>query len=153
MLYYFDTSVVVKRYVKETGTTWVKQLFDPSLNNKIYFSQVTNIEVVAGLSKKVRTKELSRKYYQLALQLFLNDLDSGDYNIVPVNDDIVKLAINLTKEHPLRAYYALHLATAISLNSALALAKLPLLAFICADKTLLVATKNKGLIVDNPNLH
>ncbi len=153
MLYYFDSSVVVKRYAKETGSTWVKQLFGPSLSNKICFSQVTNIEVAAGLSKKVRTGELSQKHYQLALQLFLDDLDNGDYNIIPVNDDVVKLAIDLTRQHPLRAYDALHLATAISLNRALGLAKLPLLAFICADKSLLVAARDEGLIVDNPNLH
>lgn len=153
MLYYLDSSVVVKRYAKETGTIWVKSLFVPSSNNKFFFSQVTNIEVAAGLSKKVRTRELSEKHYQLALQLFLDDLDNADYNIISVTDDIVKLAIDLTRRHSLRAYDALHLATAINLHHALLLAKLSSLTFISSDKTLLVAATDEGLIVDDPNLY
>lgn len=153
MLYYFDSCIVVKRYAQEIGSAWVRQLFSPSLNNQFYFSQITNIEVAAGLSKKVRTKELSQKHYEFALQLLLDDLDKGDYNIVSVNDDMVKLAIELTRRHPLRAYDALHLATAISLNNALIFVRLPPLTFVSSDKLLLMAAENEDLAVDNPNLY
>lgn len=153
MLYYLDSSALIKRYAPEAGTAWVKQLFDPVLNHQAYFSQVTGVEVAAGLSRKVRTKELSSKYYQLVLQLFLNDLDQGDYNIVPLNDTMVELAIDLTKRHPLRAYDALHLATAKTVNTALASAQLSQLTFVSADTSLLAAAQGEGLAVDNPNLY
>jgi predicted nucleic acid-binding protein len=153
MLYYFDSSALVKRYAPETGSVWIKQLFNPPLTNQIYCAQVTGIEVAAGLSRKVRTKQISPKYYQLVLQLFTEDLDKGDYNLVPLSDDIVKRAIDLTQHYPLRAYDALHLATAASLSAALVGAKLPPITFVCADTTLLAAAQDEGLAIDNPNLH
>jgi hypothetical protein len=153
MLYYLDSSALIKRYAPEAGTAWVKQLFDPALSHQAYFSQVTGIEVAAGLSRKVRTKELSSKYYQLVLQLFLDDLDRGDYHIVPLNDAMVQLAIDLTKRHPLRAYDALHLATAKTVNTALVSAQLSVLTFVTADTALLTAAEGEGLPTANPNLH
>lgn len=153
MLYYLDSSALIKRYAPETGTAWVKRLFDPALSHQAYFSQVTGVEVAAGLSRKVRTKELSSKYYQLVLQLFLDDLDRGDYHIVPLNDTMVQMAIELTKRHSLRAYDALHLATAKTVNTALASVQLPFLTFVSADAALLTAAQGEGLSVDNPSLY
>jgi uncharacterized protein len=153
MLYYLDSSALIKRYAPEAGTAWIKQLFDPALANQAYFSQVTGIEVAAGLSRKVRTKEVSSKYYELVLQLFLDDLDRGNYNAVPLNDEMVKLAIDLTKRHPLRAYDALHLATAKTLNSALMSAKLSPITFVAADASLLTAAQSEELSVEDPSLH
>jgi len=87
------------------------------------------------------------------LQLFLDDLDRGDYHIVPLNDAMVQLAIDLTKRHPLRAYDALHLATAKTVNTALVSAQLSVLTFVTADTALLTAAEGEGLPTANPNLH
>jgi predicted nucleic acid-binding protein len=153
MLYYFDSSVVVKRYAKEMGTAWVKQFFTATVVSKIYIAQITSLEVAAGLSRKVRTKELSQKNCLLALNLFLADLEQDDHSIILVSDEIIKLAIDLTRQYPLRAYDALHLATTKTLNDALEKAKLPTVIFVSADTLLLTAAESEGLVVDNPNLH
>jgi len=151
MPYYFDSSALIKRYAPEAGTAWVKQLFNSSSVSQVYFVQITSIEIAAGLSRKVRMKEISLKHYHLVLQLFSNDLDKGDYNVVPVSDEIVNLAIALTKRHPLRAYDALHLATASHLNTTLVSANLSPITFISADLELVTAAQGEGLPVDNPN--
>jgi predicted nucleic acid-binding protein len=34
--YVLDTSAVVKRYIMETGTAWVRSIADPAASNLIY---------------------------------------------------------------------------------------------------------------------
>jgi len=61
MLYYFDTNAVVKRYAPERGSEWVKSIIESNENNKVYIGQVGVVEIASALSKKVRTKELSKQ--------------------------------------------------------------------------------------------
>ena len=47
----------------------------------------------------------------------------------------------------------MHLATAITLNTALIEAELPSLTFVSADEVLCEAARGEGLPADNPNEH
>lgn len=44
--YFFDSSALVKRYVRETGTTWVIGILR-SPANSIYVAQIAEVEVAA----------------------------------------------------------------------------------------------------------
>ena len=35
-IYFIDSSALVKRYISETGSTWVLGLFDPALSNEVF---------------------------------------------------------------------------------------------------------------------
>ena len=50
-IYFFDSSAAVKRYVAETGTAWVINLFKPSAKNIIYVAQITGVETVLAISR------------------------------------------------------------------------------------------------------
>ena len=39
--YYFDTSALVKAYVPEVGTAWVRNLLDPDAGNDLFVVQLT----------------------------------------------------------------------------------------------------------------
>lgn len=52
--YYFDTSAIVKRYLPEVGTNWVRSLVDPASGNIIMISEVTIVEVAAALAARHR---------------------------------------------------------------------------------------------------
>lgn len=153
MLYYFDSSAAVKRYAPEKGSKWVKSLAEPTAGNTVYLAQVGAVEIAAALSKKVRTKELTQADYEAALWLFLTDVRNEEYIIAPLSDQVVELAVNLTRRHPLRAYDAVHLATAIILNTALLKAELSPLIFVSADGVLCEAARGEGLSADNPDEH
>ncbi len=43
--YFFDSSAIVKRYIKETGTVWTINIFRPRSHNQIFVSEVTLVEV------------------------------------------------------------------------------------------------------------
>jgi len=59
----------------------------------------------------------------------------------------------LLEHHPLRAYDAVQLASALQANDALQAANLPALTFLAADVQLLTAAQAEGLTTDNPNDH
>jgi hypothetical protein len=58
-----------------------------------------------------------------------------------------------TVEHPLRAYDATHLATALTAQRFLTSQSSPSLVFLSADDRLSRAASAEGLAADNPNLH
>lgn len=153
MLYYLDSSAAVKRYAPEKGSEWVKLLVEPVKGNTVYLGQVGVVEIAAALSRKMRTKELTQKDYEAALWLFLRDVRNEEYIIAPLSDQVVDLAVDLTRRHPLRGYDAVHLATAIILNTVLIEAGLPPLTFVSADEVLCEAARGEGLLADNPNEH
>lgn len=55
--------------------------------------------------------------------------------------------------HPLRAYDAVQLASALRASRALQAARLPPLLFLSADDRLTAAATHEGLATDNPNAH
>jgi uncharacterized protein len=39
--YFFDSSALVKRYVVESGTQWVRNLCDPTVSHSLYIVRIT----------------------------------------------------------------------------------------------------------------
>jgi|GEM_PF-1352005 len=66
---------------------------------------------------------------------------------------VVALAGQLLDRHPLRAYDAVQLASALIVNQTLTEVDLPVPAFLSADDRLLNTARAEGLPTDNPNLH
>ena len=60
-------------------------------------------------------------------------------------------AKGVIQRHPLRAYDAVQLASALILNSALIADKLSPLTFVSADNVLCEAAQAEGLPTENPN--
>jgi len=152
MRYFLDTSAVVKRYAPERGSRWIKGLIE-NPENSVTIVQICIVEVAAALARKVRTGEISRDSCQKALTRFLADVDTGDYEIAKLDDEVVSFAVGLTQRHPLRGYDAVHLAAALVLNRALVEVGLSPLTFVAAYDVLCEAAREEKLTVENPNLH
>ena len=152
MRYFLDTSAVVKRYAPERGSRWIKGLIE-NPENSVTIVQICIVEVAAALARKVRTGEISRDSCQKALTRFLADMDTGDYEIAKLDDEVVSFAVGLTQRHPLRGYDAVHLAAAFVLNRALVEVGLSPLIFVAADDVLCKAAEKEKLTVENPNQH
>ncbi len=153
MFYYFDSSAAVKRYAPEKGSDWVKTVIARSAGNTVYLGQIGVVEIAAALSKKVRSKELANEEYEASFGLFLADVENYEYFTAPLHDEVIWRAVDLTKRHPLRGYDAVHLATAITLNTLQLEANLPSLTFVSGDKLLCDAAQKEGFTVYNPNEH
>ncbi|MBM3891158.1 MAG: type II toxin-antitoxin system VapC family toxin, partial [Verrucomicrobia bacterium] len=44
--YFLDSSALVKRYVRETGSGWVGQLTQPGAGNTLIVSEISFVEVI-----------------------------------------------------------------------------------------------------------
>ncbi len=140
MDYYFDSSALVKLYVPETGSQWVKQLVTErlplgELRHTILMSRIAIVETAAAIARRRRTGELTIEQQALLYRRLLEDAQHR-FQLLEVDGRSLDLAADLTQHHPLRGYDAVHLAAALRLRRVLVTAGLPAPIFVCADANL-----------------
>lgn len=146
-IFCFDSSALVKQYILEPGTQWVRAIVR---NYEVVIAEIGIVEVAAALSKRKRIGDLDQETYEDFLEVFLQDVEKG-YQILVAARDTFNLAVDLTRSHPLRAYDAVQLATALQLAEALKAERLSM-TFVSADAQLNTAAEREGLATVNPNL-
>lgn len=151
-VYYLDASALVKRYVAEPGSSWLRSLLSSSQVQLAFTSRMTIIEVISAFARRVRDGSLTSGEFTAAADAFRGDC-LHDYQIMPPTIEVVDLACSLLKRHPLRAYDATHLASALSAQKFLSTEALPPLIFLSADDRLMDAASAEGLATDDPNKH
>ncbi len=151
--YYLDTSALVKRYVtSEVGSLWIQQITDPATAPLILISHIGLVEVAAAFARKEREGEITATERQQYLGLFVLDCQT-QFHLLPTTDMVLRLAAELTHRQALRAYDAVHLATALQASQLLVGAGAMALTFISADGRLCSAAQAEGLMIDNPLTH
>lgn len=150
--YYLDTSALVKRYLVEQGTTWIRQLSDPLVRNTIIISEVTLVEAAAALAARYRGGFIDLIERDAAVDLLLRHADT-EYILVPLGRTTIDRALALTQQHRLRGYDAVQLATALIVHAQYCAAGVPIMTFLSADNDLITAARAEGVIADNPNLY
>jgi len=150
--YYLDTSALVKRYIDEIGSVWLRANIDPVLRPFLVISQLLVVEVHSALNRRLREGTISQDDCTRTKHAFQGDCQN-EYNLIPVSEAIVDLACDLLERHPLQASDAIHLATALTSNRLLSGHGLPAFTFLCADDRLIDAATAEGLATDNPNHH
>lgn len=150
--YYFDASALSKRYVRETGTEWVRGLTDLATDNTLLTPRITMVEVYSALARRKREGSVPAVACNTAAQAFTAH-SAAEYDFVELAMEVVTGARDLLEQYPLRAYDAVQLASALLVNQALQAARLPPLVFLSADDRLNEVASAEGLAVDNPNDH
>ena len=109
MVCYADSSSLAKRYVQETGSTWLKSLVDPATGNEVYIVRLTAVELIAALARRERGKTLSPEGAALARANFRSNL-ARDYQVIEATDAFIDSAMLIAQAHALRGYDAVQLA-------------------------------------------
>lgn len=123
---YFDTSVVVKRYVQEQGSAAARRLLQ---RYQFLSSAVTPVEILSLLSRRHRVGELTQRD-MLAIKSRLCR-DRSYWELIEVNEIVLNQAEELAQKIGLRTFDALHLASAHTFQVASGLT----VPFITADIT------------------
>jgi len=151
--YYLDTSALVKRYLtREVGSNWVQQITDPATAPVLLVSAIAIVEVAGALARKERERELTTTERQQYLGLFAVDCQQL-FSLLPITGGLLRLAANLTHRQVLRAYDAVHLASALQANQLLVNSGASPLTFVAADVHLCRAGQAEGLISEDPLAH
>jgi predicted nucleic acid-binding protein len=157
-LYYFDASALVKNYILEPGSTWVRGLVEAlasngrSQANTIFISEASITESAAAFAVLHRTQRLSRQARDGAFRACVKQIAIGLFGTVPVITADFQMAAHLTQRHLLKAYDAVQLAVALRHSLILAAYKLTV-TFVSGDNTLVTAAQAEGLRSDNPFEH
>lgn len=153
-LFYLDTSALVKYYVPEPGTNWVQRQIDDQLEsgdwaNSFAISQLTFVEVAAAVERRHRAGELDDLQRQAILARFAWDYRER-FRVLAVEERVINQAAALVFRHPLRAYDAVQLASALILAEIIQRYGWPPPVFVSADGRLCEAARGEGLEVVNP---
>lgn len=134
---YLDTSALVKLYVEEPGSTEVRRLLAEA--QRVGTSRLSYVEARAAFARRYREGGLSQGHYREVIRQLEHEWDA--YLLLEVTAPVIRRAGDLTEKHALRAYDAIHLATALSILPELAMA------FLAADERLIAAAAKEGLAI------
>jgi predicted nucleic acid-binding protein len=149
--YFLDSSASVKRYVVETGTTWVRSITRRKPGTHLYIALITAVEVTSAVARR-RGLSLPSARASLILSRFRKHL-AGRYLASEITPALVNDAMKLANTHRLRAYDAMQLASAVDLYKDWSANRLGAFVFVSADRNLNAAATAEGLTVDDPNFH
>jgi predicted nucleic acid-binding protein len=150
--FFCDSSAIVKRYVVETGSTYVDALADLKSGNIVLLARITRVEVAAAFARRLKGTSLTAADAQKALALFQHDL-MNNYFTVEITPGLLSEAMRLAVKHALRGYDAVQLAAALEANGERLSNSLPPLTLVSADTELNNAAQVEGLNVEDPNNH
>lgn len=137
-----DTSAVVKLLVQESGSDLSRSSAEDA--EAVITSQLTLVETRSALARMRGAGRITSVQHRATL----SELAAfwSDTGVVDVMEPIVERAASLAEQHALRAYDAMHLA------SALAVAETARPAFGCWDRGLRTAAAQENLELVPSNL-
>lgn len=147
--YFFDSSALVKFYVAETGTSWVRSFTD-SEDNLIHVSALARVETVSALTRRLRRGDITQAEFNEACEDLQQDC-ATQYRIVALTNEIIEDAVALAQKYGLRAYDALQLATALDTSRIVSQVEATRLILVSADLELNAAAAAENLTVEDPN--
>ncbi|MBU6359718.1 MAG: type II toxin-antitoxin system VapC family toxin [Chloroflexi bacterium] len=146
--YFLDSSVVIKRYQIEIGSSWVSAIIEAG--HSILISPITATEVVAALARQGKASAVAKARAEVAIHHFQHDCDIF-YRVIEAKAEIFTNSIALAETGMLRGCDAIQLSAALFVQNLL----LPFddrgLIFVAADDELVSAAIRYGLQTDNPN--
>jgi predicted nucleic acid-binding protein len=137
MILYLDTSALIKKYFKETGSDEVISKWQEA--TAIITSSVAYAESLASIYRKKRETKFANKKLANLLEAFRRDWNS--FIRVEVTDDLNEWIDKAVSRYPLRGFDAIHLASALIVHKSIPEKFL----FACYDNRLIRSAKAAGL--------
>lgn len=147
-----DASALVKRYASEVGSSWTTIATDPESGNTIFVARITEVEVVSGITRRVREGTLSADDGSAGTATLRGDF-VHQYRVIEITPALIDNAVSLVQIHGLRGYDAVQLAAALEIHMDRIPLGLPGVVLCSADRALNAAAIAEGLAVDDPNTH
>lgn len=139
---YFDSSALVKRYVREEGSDAVQSLV--TKGEGIATSKLAYPEMLSAFGRKHRTGELARGLFEGLLDQF--EADWKTVLVVELHDELLPTVKLLLTKYPLKGADTVHLSSALWLKRAVQAD----VTFVASDANLLKAAQGERLKVINP---
>ncbi len=109
MKFFFDSSAIAKRYIKEDGSELVDQLFLEA--DSIVVSSICLPEIMSALVRRRREKKLNTVQYNQCKRSAIEDFST--FEVCQLSPEVIRRSIILLENAELRTLDALQLACAI----------------------------------------
>ncbi|MGH7232961.1 MAG: type II toxin-antitoxin system VapC family toxin [Nitrospiraceae bacterium] len=110
---YFDTSVLVKRYVSEQGSIQARSLLR---RHRLLSSAIAPVEALSALSRRQAAGELAERNFKAILTRMR--LDRPFWELVEVSPLVLNQTEELILKTALRTLDAIHVASALAFQAA-----------------------------------
>ena len=141
MILFFDTSALLKRYLKETGTEKVDSLFDSAA--LIIVSSTAQLECASAFQRLLKTNYIDQeKYSKLKEDIAI---DFSFFHIVEFDTNVREECLNVIDKYPLKSLDTIQLASALQ-----ALKEID--SFVVSDKQLKIYAAKEGFTIIDPTL-
>ena len=111
---YFDTSALVKRYVRERGSARVVSLLR---RHDVLSSAITPVEILSALCRRKRDGELSEENFAATLSRVQSERIR--WELVEVGETVLSRAEEIVQGTvPMRALVAIHVASLLAFQAA-----------------------------------
>ncbi|MDO5495937.1 MAG: type II toxin-antitoxin system VapC family toxin [bacterium] len=134
MTVYFDSSAVVALLIEEPGSTRAHEVWRAS--DTITTSELTFVEVAAGLAQAERMRRLRSADYEAAWEQFTRLWEV--FTVIGVGHELVRRAAGLARSHALRGFDAIQCASALAVSDTSSIA-------VTGDRRLLAAWRELGM--------
>jgi predicted nucleic acid-binding protein len=139
VIYFLDTSVLVKRYVTEKGSEQIRRLLRRDV--EIAVARITEGEAHAAIARAARMNVLTHEDRNRAFEQIAEDVASA--RVIEIRRSVVSAVRDLVLRWPLlRGYDAIQLSCALRLQS-----ENLAVSFWCADDELANAARGEGMRV------
>jgi len=134
LIAYFDTSAIVPLLIQEAGTDRAQAQWVAA--DRVVTVRLAEVEARAALAQAQRTARLTAAQCEASASALLQLLEQAAF--VDIDEELVSHAGQLAQTRALRAYDAVHLAAAISVQD-------DDLVVVAGDTALLAAAAGEGL--------
>src|SRR5207237_7616641 len=101
--YFLDSSALIKRYLNETGTKWVRALTEARAANSIYAARIAAVELAAILARQQRAGNLAPADAASAINQVRHAF-AHELRLIEMKARMLSHALNHTQNHALRGY-------------------------------------------------
>jgi predicted nucleic acid-binding protein len=133
---YFDTSVIVKRYVEEAGSVQARTLLH---RHGVVSSAIAPVEALSALSRRRAAGQLSERNLRVIVERLR--VDAERWELIECNQQVLDRAIAVIEAAGVKTLDALHVASALVFRELSHMR----VGFVTADRTQIEAARRMAL--------
>lgn len=139
MIYFFDTSALAKRYLREPEMTVVEECVRGA--ESVFVSALAEVELFSAIERAKRESRIDSPSYRKISPFLEKDLYQAPFIILDISSEVRGLAKRLVRQRKLRTLDSIQLATALILQKRLG----EDIQLLCFDKNLIEAARLEGM--------
>ncbi|MCB4790803.1 MAG: type II toxin-antitoxin system VapC family toxin [Elusimicrobia bacterium] len=141
MIFYFDTSALIKKYIKEHGSEVVDSILEKA--DIVYVSKITKIECISVIKRLLHDRAINKADYKYLKKEIFTDFNY--FSVIEFNEAVESKAMILIDKYQIKLLDSIQLASLLVMKDKIN-------EFVACDIKLIEYAKKENVTVNNPLL-